>query len=117
MGAKKALIIGVLSFSLGSCAQYQADRLAAQNQADGAKCESFGAVRGTAPYIQCMVGLDNQRAADKQAALAGVQQSLAGFQPVLPGYQVQPTPNPIATPAPSNMRCNTMGTQTNCTTY
>lgn len=111
-----AVFIGFIALS--GCASYQAERQATQNQADGAKCESFGAVRGSLPYVQCMVEMDNQRAANQRAAVAGVQQSLSGFQPILPGYQVQPIPNPIANqPAPRNTRCNTMGDTTNCTTY
>jgi hypothetical protein len=109
------IFIGLLAFS--GCAQYRAERQAEQNQADGAKCESFGAIRGTAPYIQCMVDMDNQRAANRRAAIAGVQQSLQSFQPVLPSYQVQPIPNPLANQAPRNMTCNTMGQMTNCSTY
>lgn len=110
-----AVFIGFLTLS--GCAQYQAERQAEQNQADGAKCESFGAVRGTVPYIQCMVDMDNQRQTNRRAAVAGIQQSLQSFQPVLPSYQVQPIPNPLANQAPSNMTCNTLGNTTNCRTY
>lgn len=100
------------------CAQYQAERQLVQNQADDAKCRSFGAKVGTGPYIQCMVEQDNQRQANRRAAIAGVQQSIDSFQPVLPGYQVQPMPNPLANqPQPQNMTCNTLGTTTNCRTY
>lgn len=113
----RILTIFVGFLALSGCSQYRAERQAEQNQADGAKCESFGAARGSVPYIQCMVEMDNQRAANRRAAVAGVQQSIQGFQPVMPGYQVQPIPNQLASqPVQRNTTCNTIGTTTNCTT-
>lgn len=103
---------------LSGCAEYRAKQEASQLNADDAKCQSFGAQKGSAPYIQCMVGQDNRRAADKRATIAGVQQSINSFNPVLPGYEVQPVPNPLANQSsPRQTTCNTMGATTHCTTY
>lgn len=113
-------ILAVISsfIVLSGCAEYRAKQETAQLGADDAKCQSYGAQKGTVPYIQCMVEQDNQRAANKRAAVAGVQQSLSTFTPTLPGYQVQPIPNPLANqPVQRNTTCNTLGATTNCTTY
>jgi hypothetical protein len=78
---------------------------AARDDADAARCQSFGLKYGTPEYAQCRMNIDNQRAANFRAAVSA------------------PPPQPTR-PAPTSTNCTTFGSNnggtiqgsTNCMT-
>jgi hypothetical protein len=65
----RALIVLALSVQLACCAEYQAEQAAQASMADDAQCASYGARPGSDAYVQCRMNLDNQRGANRRAAV------------------------------------------------
>jgi hypothetical protein len=100
-------MIGLENDGLGPCApgtpgydrqanaqaQAQANATAIASN-DDAQCRSYGAEPGSPSYIQCRMNLDNQRAANKRAAISAI---LAN----------RPTPQPYYLPQPPQSRTTT----------
>lgn len=76
---------------------------------DDGTCQSYGARPGTDAYIQCRMSRDQQRQQAKAAFLSAY----------MANQRQQPAPQPYYMPVPNNRtvntNCNTIGTQTNCT--
>jgi len=62
-------IVLALCLLQAGCAEYYAGQAAQASMADDARCLSYGAKPGSDAYVQCRMNLDNQRDANRRAAI------------------------------------------------
>jgi hypothetical protein len=61
---KNLVLISLVALTLAGC-QTAGERRADFDRADDARCQQFGARRGTAGYVQCRTDLDRNRAIEE----------------------------------------------------
>lgn len=81
----------LMTCALASCASVEEQR-AAQVAADDQQCRSYGAVPGTAAYIQCRTTKDQQRDADRVALRTAIIDAPLPVAPEVRGPSLPPLP-------------------------
>lgn len=85
---KRAVLLALL---LGGCANPFEEQADARQAAYHSQCQSYGFKYGTPEYGNCMMGLDQQNTANRQA-LIGAYLANQRPQPAPQPYVVQPQP-------------------------
>jgi hypothetical protein len=101
----------LLALSLGGCVSAeeraaQAAQLTAQRaEMDDTVCRSYGAEKGSAPYIQCRMARDQQRA--NADAIASAQAAQASQATMAAGLALMQASQPRTLPS-NSMTCNSV---------
>jgi hypothetical protein len=69
------LLLTTLSLALSGCQTFEEMR-AEQDRADDARCQQYGAKRGTPGYTQCRLDIDRNRAIESQSRRPVVVQTI-----------------------------------------
>lgn len=108
----RAALFCVGLLSLTSCAEYQErqndDRQAAHHE----QCRSYGLEFGTPPYANCLMNLDQQDNANRQAVIGAYLTNQPRQQPYVLPMPAAPVPAPVPRACTSTVAGQTV--YTNC---
>jgi hypothetical protein len=105
---KRAILLALL---LGGCAQYYENQAAERQSALRDRCSSYGFQSGTNEYNNCVMTLDQQDTANRQALIGAY---IAGQRPMPAPQQPYVIPAPQAAPRSCTSQVAGQTIYTNC---
>jgi len=114
-GSMKIIAAAICLAALPGCAEYYERESQARYEGYQNRCSSYGFTPGSQPYANCMMGLDQQETANRQALVGAYLANQPHPQPyVLP----MPAPvQPVQQSAPRTCQSTVNGQVINTTCY